>query len=103
MGCELRLHLTTTHTCPPSLPLSLKHTSLQHMAKKDDLTKMEDKLTITIRDNKKLVDSTLNGIITRLSKLEKETEAFNKEKEKWRAEKEKWEMEMARERTTWQH
>ena len=66
------------------------------------MTKMEDKLSITIRDKKKLVDSTLNGIITRLSKLEKETKAFNNEKEKWKVEKEEWEMERARERTTWQ-
>lgn len=71
------------------------------MAKKEDLTKMEDKLHNAIRENKKTLDSTINGLINRLSKLEKEADAFNKEKEAWKKEKEEWEMERAKERDEW--
>ena len=71
------------------------------MAKKEDLTKVEDKLNIAIKDNKKMVDATINGIITRLSKLEKETEALNKERAAWRKEKEEWETKRDKEKEEW--
>ncbi|MCO5570234.1 hypothetical protein L7F22_023953 [Adiantum nelumboides] len=67
---------------------------------KEDLLKMEENLNITIKDNKKTMDSTINGIITRLSKLEKETEALNKEREAWKKEEE-WEMKREKEKEEW--
>ena len=58
------------------------------MAKKEDLVKVEDKLNTTIKDSKKMVDNTINGIITRMSRLEKEMELLHKERTAWKEEKE---------------
>ena len=63
------------------------YTSKKGMAKKEDLAKVEEKIN-TIKDNKKMMDNTINGVITRMSKLEKEMEIINKERAIWKEEKE---------------
>ena len=71
------------------------------MAKKEDLAKVEEKINTTIKDNKKMMDNTINGAITRMSKLEKEMEMLNKERTIWRAEKEAWEKKREMEHEEW--
>ena len=82
------------------------------MAKKEDLTKLEDKLANIIRDNKKTTDSAINALTSRISKLEKDMEITHKEKEAilkereqereiWRKEKEECRKEKEREQEDW--
>ncbi|MCO5580337.1 hypothetical protein L7F22_034203 [Adiantum nelumboides] len=68
---------------------------------KEEMAKIDDKFHTAIKENKKLVDSTINTIINRLSKLEKEVEALHKEKEEWTKEKETKEQEHKKETEKW--
>ncbi|MCO5612296.1 hypothetical protein L7F22_066561 [Adiantum nelumboides] len=68
---------------------------------KEEASKTEDKIHAIIKENKKVVDSTLNTIINRLSKLEKEVDILNKEREEWIKEKEIKEEEQKRELEEW--
>ncbi|MCO5558394.1 hypothetical protein L7F22_011975 [Adiantum nelumboides] len=58
-----------------------------------DLAKMEEKLTGTVKENKKIVDTSMNAILIRLSKMEKDMETWQKEKEEWEKDRTKWEEE----------
>ncbi|MCO5548678.1 hypothetical protein L7F22_002137 [Adiantum nelumboides] len=68
----------------PKLDLDMAKGSVS----KEELAKMDDKITATIKENKKMADPAINTIISRLSKLEKEVEALNKEREEWDKERE---------------
>ncbi|MCO5605615.1 hypothetical protein L7F22_059798 [Adiantum nelumboides] len=54
---------------------------------------MEDKLTGNVKENKKIVDTSMNAILIRLSKMEKDMETWQKEKEEWEKGRTKWEEE----------
>ncbi|MCO5584157.1 hypothetical protein L7F22_038080 [Adiantum nelumboides] len=54
---------------------------------------MEDKLSGHIKDNKKIMDMGINTILIRLSKMEKDMEAWQKEKVEWEKDRAKWEEE----------
>ncbi|MCO5598150.1 hypothetical protein L7F22_052242 [Adiantum nelumboides] len=58
-----------------------------------DLAKLEDKLTGNVKENKKIVDTSMNAILIRLSKMEKDMETWQKEKEEWEKDRAKWEEE----------
>ncbi|MCO5597453.1 hypothetical protein L7F22_051531 [Adiantum nelumboides] len=58
-----------------------------------DLAKMEDKLFGHIKENKKIMDTCINAILIRLSKMEKDMETWQKEKEEWEKDRTKWEEE----------
>ncbi|MCO5593877.1 hypothetical protein L7F22_047896 [Adiantum nelumboides] len=58
-----------------------------------DLAKMEDKFSGQIKDNKKIMDTGINAILIRLSKMEKDMETWQKEKEEWEKDRAKWEEE----------
>ncbi|MCO5612113.1 hypothetical protein L7F22_066375 [Adiantum nelumboides] len=58
-----------------------------------DLAKMEDKLIGNVKENKKIVDTSMNAILIRLSKMEKDMETWQKEKEEWEKDRTKWEEE----------
>ncbi|MCO5581309.1 hypothetical protein L7F22_035188 [Adiantum nelumboides] len=66
-----------------------------------EVAKMDDKLHATMKENKKMTESTINNIINPLSKLKKEVEALNKEKEEWAKEKEAKEEEKRKELEGW--
>ena len=71
------------------------------MAKKKNLAKVEEKLNTAINDNKKSMDKNINGLIARMSKLEKEMETINKERQAWKEEKEDSEKKRAMEHEAW--
>lgn len=72
------------------------------MAKtKEDIGKEMGKLDDKIKENKKIADTSINAIINRLAKLEKETESLTKEKDAWKKEKEQWEKEKEKEKEEW--
>ncbi|MCO5578435.1 hypothetical protein L7F22_032277 [Adiantum nelumboides] len=54
---------------------------------------MEDKLSGHIKNNKKIMDTGINAILIRLSKMEKDMETWQKEKEEWEKARTKWEEE----------
>ncbi|MCO5564445.1 hypothetical protein L7F22_018106 [Adiantum nelumboides] len=58
-----------------------------------DLAKLEDKLTGNVKENKKIVDTSMNAILIRLSKMGKDMETWQKEKEEWEKDRAKWEEE----------
>ncbi|MCO5612770.1 hypothetical protein L7F22_067040 [Adiantum nelumboides] len=58
-----------------------------------NLAKMEDKLNGNVKENKKIVDTSMNAILIQLSKMEKDMETWQKEKEKWEKDRTKWEEE----------
>ncbi|MCO5564785.1 hypothetical protein L7F22_018453 [Adiantum nelumboides] len=58
-----------------------------------DLTKMEDKISGHIKDNKKIMDTGINAILMCLSKMEKDMETWQKEKEEWEKARTQWEEE----------
>lgn len=62
-------------------------------AMEERLTKVEDKWTTTIKDNKKMTDASINSIIARLSKMEKEMESVSKEREEREKERAMWKKE----------
>lgn len=68
---------------------------------KDDLAKVEASLNTAIKENKKVMDSTITGLIIRISKLEKDMEAHHKEKEEWAREKARMEEDRRKELETW--
>ncbi|MCO5574047.1 hypothetical protein L7F22_027825 [Adiantum nelumboides] len=57
------------------------------------LAKLEDKLTGNVKENKKIVDTSMNTILIQLSKMEKDMETWQKEKEEWEKDRAKWEEE----------
>ncbi|MCO5574370.1 hypothetical protein L7F22_028153 [Adiantum nelumboides] len=59
-----------------------------------DIAKVEDKLSGQIKENKKIMDTGINAILIRLSKIvEKDMEIWQKEKEEWEKDRTKWEEE----------
>ncbi|MCO5597432.1 hypothetical protein L7F22_051510 [Adiantum nelumboides] len=58
-----------------------------------DIAKVEDKLYGQIKENKKIMDTGINAILIRLSKMEKDMETWQKEKEEWEKDRTKWEEE----------
>ncbi|MCO5569267.1 hypothetical protein L7F22_022979 [Adiantum nelumboides] len=58
-----------------------------------DLAKMVDKLIGNVKENKKIVDTSMNAILIRLSKMERDMETWQKEKEEWEKDRIKWEEE----------
>lgn len=59
----------------------------------DKLTKVEDKWSTAIKENKKATDASITAIIARLSKVEKEMESVAKERATWEKEKAAWKQE----------
>ncbi|MCO5574341.1 hypothetical protein L7F22_028124 [Adiantum nelumboides] len=76
-----------------SVPASVEATAMGSKGWAPDLTKMEDKLSGQIKDNKKIMDTGINAILIRLSKMEKDMETWQKEKEEWEKDRTKWEEE----------
>ncbi|MCO5599325.1 hypothetical protein L7F22_053426 [Adiantum nelumboides] len=52
-----------------------------------------DNLTRNVKENKKIVNTSMNAILIRLSTMEKDMETWQKEKEEWEKDRTKWEEE----------